>query len=234
MPARQTGGYTWDSVLQRYRDRRGRIVARDQVRRAIDVTLDATERRARSLTEALRAGSLSLAEWETEMRALVKDVHLYSAAAVRGGWDRMTAGDYGRVGQLIRAQYGRLDAFATGLATGRIPLDGRAIVRAIMYAQAGRGTHEAFANSDAKKEAAAQGGRLECRNVLGDAQHCDECPALTRLGWVPVEQMPLPGHRTCLTRCHCKLNRRIAGGQPPETRREAAARRRRNQVTGQG
>jgi hypothetical protein len=212
-PERAPDGYTWDESLRRYRATNGRIVSRDTVRRAIDTTLRATTGRARSLSLALRAGSISLGQWETEMRALVKDVHLYSAAAVRGGWDRMTPGDLGRVGQLVRTQYGYLERFADGIARGRVAVGGAGfLARAEMYAQAGRGTHEAFVQSDARKAAAALGGVLEARNLLGDAQHCDECPALSRRGWIPDADMPPPGMRDCLTRCPCRVERRIRGG----------------------
>lgn len=221
-PARSPNGYTWDDVLRRYRGPNGRIVSRQAVRDAIDVALHNSEMVARSLTIGLRDGSVTLAEWEIEMRALVKDVQLYSAAAVRGGWDRLTPGDLGRVGQLTRTQYMYLDNFASQLASGEQALNGFALQRSMMYAQAGRGTFEAFAQSDVRREASARGGRVEVRNVLGDAQHCDECAALTRRGWVADDgSMPLPGHRTCKSRCHCHVERRIVGGGDPTMRDDA-------------
>lgn len=222
-PARAPNGYTWDDRLRRYRAPNGRIVARDTVRRAIDTTLHNTSRRARELTIGLRDGSVTLARWEVEMRALVKDVHLYSAAAVRGGWDRLTPGDLGRVGQLVRTQYEYLDNFAFQLATRVQPLNGYAIARAELYAQAGRSTHEAFADSDARREAAAQGGELESRNILGDAQHCDDCPALSKRGWIPSREMVPPGMRKCRGRCKCRVERRVVGGSGEATTRDEVA-----------
>ena len=228
-PDRAPGGYTWDSSLQRYRDSRGRIVSRDAVRREIDVTLDRTAKHARDLSVQLRAGQISLTQWETGMRAVVKDTQLYSAAAVRGGWDRMTPGDLGRVGQLVRTQYGYLDRFAAQIASGEQALNGYMLNRAMMYAQQGRLTHEAFAQSDVRKLAREQGGQVEVRNLLGDADHCDECIALTGRGWVPDGQMPLPGTRECRSSCHCRVERRIVGGRPLEdpVRAPAGARGRR-------
>jgi hypothetical protein len=231
-PARSPNGYTWDDALRRYRDPRGRIVARDTVRSAIDAALRKTDQRARALSLELRAGTVSLTEWEAGMRAVIKDVHLYGAAAVRGGWDRLTPGDLGRVGQLVRTQYAYLEDFAAAIASGRQPLNGTFLNRAGMYAEAGRGTHEAFTQSDTRKEAAARGGVLEARNLLGDAHHCDECPPLTRRGWIPDAEMPLPGHRECRTRCKCRVERRIRGGTEPDTR--AKARRRRPRGTDGG
>lgn len=227
-PARSPNGYTYDENIRRYRDTHGRIVSRESVRRAIDEALRNTGKRARELALGLRSGSISLTTWELEMRALVKDVHLYGAAAERGGWDRLTPGDLGRVGQLVRTQYGYLDRFAADIEAGRQALGGGLVARAVMYAEAGRGTHEAFVQSDARREAMQRGGRLEARNILGDARHCDECPALSRRAWVPDAEMPLPGHRTCLTRCACMVERRIVGGDPPATAAAVRARNKRN------
>jgi hypothetical protein len=230
-PARVSGGYTYDEALRRYRDPRGRIVSRETIRRAIDDTLARTEGRALALATELQAGRITLAAWEIEMRALIKDVHLYGAAAVRGGWDRLTPGDLGRVGQLVRTQYGYLENFAAELERGVQPMNGRFRVRAGMYAQAGRGTHEAFAQSDARRAANEQGGALQALNLLGDATHCSECLDLSAAGWMPDADMPLPGHRTCLTRCQCRLERRVVGGQPPLDRFAASGARARAKQT---
>lgn len=207
------GGYTWDTRLRRYRDSRGRIVARSTIRKAIDDAIAALETTARQLALQLRAADITLAEWEVSMRVLVKDSHLFSAAAVRGGFDRMTAGDFGRVGQLVRTQYGYLDNFAAQLASGEQALNGYMLNRAGMYAQQGRVTHEAFTQSDQRKEARRRGGELQARNILGDADHCDECESLTRRGWIAERDMPLPGTRTCRSRCHCQVERRVVGGE---------------------
>jgi hypothetical protein len=210
------GGYTWDASIKRYRDTRGRIVSRQTIRASIDAALDKMDLRARELALQLRAGEISLAQWELDMRVLVKDAHLFSAAAVRGGFDRMGAGDFGRVGQLVRTQYGYLDRFAGQIANGQQPLNGYMVNRATLYTQQARVTHEAFLQSDQRREAKRRGGRLEARNVLGDADHCDQCEALTRRGWIPEKEMPLPGTRTCRGRCHCRVERRVVGGEPAD------------------
>lgn len=214
---RTLNGYTWDERLGRYRGPGGRIVSRAQVREAIDEALRTASLRARDLALELRAGSITIDAWEVAMRELVKDVHLYSAAAVRGGWDRMTQGDYGRVGQLVRTQFRYLDGFAQDIADGRQRLGQPGFLRrAMMYAEAGRGTHEAFVQSDARKRARELGGRLEARNILGDARHCQQCVALTARGWIPDEEMVPPGMRTCLSHCHCHVERRLVDEEGDE------------------
>lgn len=228
MPPLTVGGYTYDEVLRRYRGPGGRIVSRRAVRDAIDEALARTAARARDISLALRAGDVTLVEWEATMRVIVKDAHLMAAASVRGGWDRMTPGDYGRVGQIVRGQYEFLERFAAEISSRRQDLNEFFINRAEMYAEAGRQTHEAFTRSDAIKEAIERGGELWVRNVLGDAVHCDTCLDITAWGWVRDDgTMPLPGMRKCLTRCKCHLEREIRFGDPPLTLPQARLRRQR-------
>lgn len=73
-----------------------------------------------------------------------------------------------------------------------------------MYAQAGRGTREHFAALDA-------GEYREERNILGRAEHCEECLGYTAGGpspqvgpWRPRGTMKPPGQRKCRSRCKCR------------------------------
>jgi hypothetical protein len=95
--------------------------------------------RVRALAESLRTGQITLEEWELAMRALSKEVHLYSAAAARGGWAQLSPDDTGRVGRIVRDEYRWIRNFRTEIEDG-LPLDGRFAVRTELYAQAGRET----------------------------------------------------------------------------------------------
>lgn len=200
MPPR--GGYTWDQAAGRYRDARGRFVPRAAVRSAIDDALARANARARSLAEQLRGRRISLADWTLQMRGLVKEVHLYSAAAAKGGWDQLSPADYGRVGQVVRGEYAFLQRFAADIAAGR-PLDGRFLRRVELYAQAGRRTYHQVERADME----VRGYDLE-ENILGPADHCDECPSLTAQGPVPIGTLPPIGTRTCLANCRCRIRYR--------------------------
>ena len=133
--------YRWEpnaGVSGRYRDATtGRYASGATVRRELDRYLDAADP-AKALAEALRARSLSVADWEVAMRRHVKNTHLNAVAMERGGWANMRPQDYGRVGQIVREQYGYLRGFARDIASGKQRLDGTLGVRASMYTQAGR------------------------------------------------------------------------------------------------
>jgi hypothetical protein len=131
-----------------------------------------------ALAEQLRTNQISLDAWLLEMRTLVKDVHLYSAAAAKGGWAQMAQADYGRVGQIVRKQYDYLDVFANDIANG-LPLDGRFLRRVALYGEAGRATYH-----DVEALEMDVRGMDEERNVLHPADHCGDCVEMTRLGWV--------------------------------------------------
>lgn len=203
-PQPRIQGIRWNPSLARYIDGRGRIVDQATVRNALDASLVQADARARLYAEQLRTGALSLGQWERSMRVLIKDVHIFSVAGSVGGWAQLGPAEYGRIGQIVRTQYEYLYQFAGDIASGAQSLGGVAN-RATLYVQAGRTSAEAqqlVSDGDA--------GYDEERNVLGVADHCGECPALSRLGWQPRGTLPLPGRRQCRQRCKCKITRRIS------------------------
>lgn len=196
--------YRWDEAAGRYRQPGGRFVSRLQVRTALDEAIAARGERMRVLAEQLRAREISVPRWELEMRGLIKDVHLYSAAAARGGWAQLTQADYGRVGQRVRFQYERLNRFAGELRRRKnpLPLDGRFLRRVELYAQAGRGTYHAIEGLEMDAR-----GFDEERNIRHAGDSCTGergCIEQSRRGWVPRGTLIPIGQRTCLTSCRCR------------------------------
>jgi len=144
--------YQWDVGRQRYRDvRTGRFVSAAAVRRAIDQTIRAEAQRAKSLADDLRAGRISVDHWELEMRAMIRETHLYSAAAARGGWANMDDAAYFEVDGIVVEQDRFFAQFAADVRSGKQRLDGRLGQRAALYVEAGRTTHER-AHRDVEQE----------------------------------------------------------------------------------
>lgn len=212
-PQPRIQGIRWNPSLARYIDGRGRIVDQATVRNALDASLVKAEARARLYGEQLRTGALSLGQWERSMRVLIKDVHIFSVAGSVGGWAQLGPAEYGRIGQIVRTEYEHLYQFANDIASGKQSLGGVAN-RATMYVQAGRTSAEAQ-----QLASDADAGYDEEHNVMGSRDPCNECPTLTRLGWVPRGTLPLPGRRECRRRCKCKIIRRIS----PAARRQLVA-----------
>jgi hypothetical protein len=212
-------GLRWNPTLARYIDERGRIVSRDAVARALDVSLANAQARARLYAEQLRRGDVSLVEWERSMRVLIKDSHIFATAGSVGGWAQLGPAEYGRIGNAVRDQYEFLYGFARDIASGKQSLGGVA-ARAALYVEAARTTAESqqlASDMDA--------GYDEEHNRVGVADHCDECPMLSSLGWVPVGSLPLPGRRQCGTRCKCRIERRVSPARRRQLAREQQAAR---------
>jgi hypothetical protein len=196
--------FTFDSSTGRYRNAAGVLVREDAIRRALDQVLDGSVQTMRELTQALIDNRLSLGAWQASMMQEVKAAHLVGATLANGGWNQMTQADFGWIGQRIRSQYGYLRHFAAQIASGTQPLNGIALARAELYAEAGRQTHRAALGRSAKER-----GMEQEANRLGSADHCPGCLAQTARGWVLIGSLTPCGSRNCLSRCHCSLSYRM-------------------------
>lgn len=191
----------YDIRTGRYRDvRSGQFVSQQTVRRALDSVIDKAAKDARAVTQRLRDGNVSLAGWQREMADTIRRTHGASAAMARGGWAQMTPSDWGRVGQRVRRQYEYLDRFAAQIETGAIPMDGRILSRAELYALDARSQYEAD-----RLTMEGQLGKVRCRSIRSARDSCAGCIAAAGLGWVTLDQMPPPGSRDCGNRCRCHL-----------------------------
>jgi hypothetical protein len=193
----------YNPTAGRYVGPGGRFVPAVQVRAALDRTLDTAQANVAGLSQQLRAGAISLADWQVGMAAELKSVHLASAALARGGWAQMAPADNGRAGRFLRDQYAYLRNFAQEIAAGKQRLDGTLPVRAAMYVQAGRRTYHLTERADKGRR-----GLTEERNLLGVADHCSECVAETGRGWVSLGDLVPIGERICRTNCRCMVDYR--------------------------
>lgn len=185
----KTGGY--------YDFRAHRIVSPRAVDAAVDEFLAASRDAVIGYTEQLKAGALSLAEWQSRMREEIRDTHRALAAIRGGGWQNTTPADWGRVGAELRTQYRYLDRFARQIMTNRQSLDGTATSRAAMYVNAARKTGEELRRSRAARR------WNEERRRLSPAEHCGDCLEFAARGWRPVGSLPPIGASVCRTNCRC-------------------------------
>lgn len=215
MPRKQTR-FEWDNSSSRYRSSSsGRFVSADDVRRGLDKALEQRARANRALTEELRAGAISLDQWRREMRASIKDAHLYSAAAARGGYSQLSDSDRRRVAALVKEQFEYLEKFARDMENGLL-LDGRVLSRAELYAQAARSTYE----RTRRRIMSEENGMREERSVLHGREHCTDsrnregCIEQAAKGWVPIGTLVPIGERTCLGNCLCTMRYREGRAAP--------------------
>lgn len=194
-----TPQYLWNERAAQYTNRKtGRFVSRQVIRDQLDNVIDASSQVMRAVSQQLRDGDISLAEWQTQMMQQIKTTHLAGGAMQRGGWQQMTQADFGRVGQIVRREYDFLRTFAKQIASGEQKLDGTLARRAGLYGQQGRPTYLAFWDNTA-----AQRGFDEERSVLQPAEHCTECISEDAKGFQPIGQMIPIGQRICRSNDRC-------------------------------
>lgn len=208
-------GFGWNAAAKRYYDLdTGVFVSKSAIRTGLENMMDQSALNMNALTQKLVDGGISLADWQSGMMAEIKAAHVSASALANGGWAQMTQSDWGAAGQMIREQYNYLRNFASQIASGEQPLDGRCLVRSDLYGNASNGTYEAM-----RTRAFLAAGFEEGRRVLETgADHCDDCLEYASEGWMPIEDIPEIGNSQCLTRCRCEIEfRRIGDDGQMET-----------------
>lgn len=194
----------------------GKIVGRATVQAAMEARIDAGKANLDKISRSLANGEISLAEWQTRVRDELKLLHTMAGAASRGGWDRMSPADWGRIGNISKGQYRKLQNFAVEIAEGKEKLlnlagqpNGRFLQRTRMYANAAYGTME-----EMNRRGAADRGMVEERRVREAENSCDDCIRYTAMGWQPIGTLPPIGvESVCLTNCRCGFEYRNAAGE---------------------
>lgn len=198
--------FEYDAASRRYRDSAsGRYVSSATISRFRDTMLDRSVARVDDLTKQLSDGSLSLTDWRTAMRAEIKQLHINEYLLGRGGVNRMTQSDWGRIGAECRKQYAYLDRFIGEIELGTLS-EAQIAARARMYTAGGnmsfaRGQERAWS---IQLPAHPGDGSTPCLGwcrchwsiretvdgiaatwILGDAQHCEECAERADT-WAPL------------------------------------------------
>lgn len=191
--------YRWNERAAQYADQAsGRFVSRKLIRGQLEKVVDASSGVMRALSQQLRNGEISLGDWQLQIMQQIKTSHLAAAAMQKGGWQQLSQSDFGRVGQIVRREYGFLRTFAEQIASGEQKLDGSLARRAALYGQQGRPTYLAFWQSTADQK-----NFDEQRSILQPAEHCVECISEHNKGFQPIGQMIPIGRRICRSNDRC-------------------------------
>lgn len=205
--------YLWNEKALQYVNRStGRFVPRSEITNQLFKITEQSSNIMRAISQQLRDGTISLANWQVAMMQEIKTTHLVGAAMQRGGWQQMTQADFGRVGQIVRKEYGFLRDLANGIESGKIKLDGRILLRAAQYGKAGRETNITFWDLEADKR-----GFDEERSILNPAKHCVECVSEANKGFQKRGDMIPIGNRICRKSDRC--DKEFRNSQTGETLR---------------
>lgn len=206
------GIWLWVEGRRQYRRRSGRLLTQAALRGVVDRVLRSARADIDTLSAQLIRREISLARWQTEMVSLLRQAHLSTGMAARGGLAQMSQADFAFVGGRFRQQLDFLRNFAREIESGTQRLNGNLLRRARMYGDAARGTHEGM-----RARMHISGGFTEGRRVLGVADHCegnsDGCIEQAALGWQPIADVRPIGDSICRTNCHCHIEYRNSAGE---------------------
>lgn len=196
--------FIWDLATGRYRDARGLFVPRLLVRKSLDRIAAASGQRMRVMGQAVSKGTVSLAEFHVAMRVEVKSAVINNAAAAKGGYAQLSFSDYGRVGNEVKRHYTALDSFVTELYAGTVKTGTPGFAaRVQLYFNTAR---TFFYKLDREAQEAA--GMTEERNRLHPAEHCADCVAMSKMGWVAIGTLIPIGDRECVGNDKCDMEYR--------------------------
>lgn len=200
--------YKYDPKLHRntggYRDHRGRIISRDSVMAEIGRYID--KQRIRDVTRRLQNQELSIGQWESTMREMIKDGHANAVMAEVGGRENMTRADWLRAGRHVKREYSYLSQWSRELASGQAPTDGRMLSRSDLYGEAVYITHmrEVAMTMDGSSEYTQERSILDS----GVEAHCHSCIEEANKGWVQKGSLKPIGSRDCFSRDRCRMTYR--------------------------
>lgn len=202
--------HDWVRSERRYRGPDGKPISRRQIKAVIDKLTEHVRRDAGRIASRFDAGSITAAEFASQMRELLKAGHIVAASVGRGGRALMTASDWGRVGRKIAWQNGYLAKFERKLTTGTLSKANtlnraRAYTNSIYisYAQTFQESQAEIFEPDADKVITDQ--NMLCRLIQNSEEGCAECSADADEGWMPVADMAELGSRICGDFCRCEI-----------------------------
>jgi hypothetical protein len=194
----------YSKKLKRFLTGTGKPVSRTAVREEINRLTRHVAAEAATLSKQLRAGQITLTQFEAQTGSLLKSGHIIAASIGKGGRANMGAADWGRVGAKIKWQYKYLAGFARRIARGTIS-EAMTSYRATLYASS---IYASFSATflDSMQQFVAGGKNPErCRLVTNSEEGCDECAADEAEGWVSVDDMGPIGSRICGDYCKCDI-----------------------------
>ncbi len=193
-------GYTWDTRTNRYVSlQTGRFVSRDAIHKLLIDVADDCAATLSKLGRAVARGQITPRQFYEASQVTLKHLYNVNASIAVGGWDRMTATEWGHNGGLLRREYKRLVNFCNEIAAGNLT-EKQIISRAESYADT---AFSEYWKHD--RNIQARNGRMEERLVtVGDERVCPICHGIEESGWQPLGSILLPQH----VRCRCGLEYR--------------------------
>lgn len=199
--SRMDAAWSYDRGTGRYRDEKGKFLSKASVEKLVDTRIEKLETILKRTTRMLSEGSITLDQWQSSVRELIKTAHIQAAIVGYGGRKNMGSAEFGRIGQKLRQEYKFLQGFARDMLEQRISAP-MALARIGLYA---RSVRSSYWEGTAMRQQ-EQGYSLMRRVLDAQAQHCQSCVDYAARGIVPMGTVPMPGIRCeCRSRCRCSV-----------------------------
>jgi hypothetical protein len=204
--------FWFDVETQRFGISRRGFIPMKSIFAAFDQFIANVGRAASASVASVFAGG-DLDTWQSQMEQQSRATAVASTLLAVGGVDGLTDDYLSAASKGLQFPLKRLERFASQIDAGIVTAEsaGR---RAAMYSQAiatGTGGFDGIR----RMSHAAASFLLEANVLDPVADHCTRriwtppdlpsCPELTRLGWVPINTMALPGLRICRWNCRCHM-----------------------------
>jgi hypothetical protein len=196
--------HSFDPDIKRFVDAKGNAVPRGVVRDEIRKLTSHVSKEGAKISKAFQAGDIALPEFQNKMAELLKAGHIAAAAVGRGGIDRMSKADWGKVGNKIAWQNKYLERFANKINAGAVS-PAMTKYRAGLYSSALWTTYNQTMTETMKEESSLGKNPEQCMLVTNSAEGCDECAADEAIGWMSVDDMGEIGSRLCGDFCRCEI-----------------------------
>lgn len=203
---KQSTRWTYDDKLKRYRDLdTGRMLSASAVIGMRDDYGDARQQVAADLAADLASGTIDVQQYVLRMRDEIKTTYIAEYMLGKGGRHNMTQSDWGKLGNMLRDQYGYLQRFGQEISAGNLS-EAQISVRGRMYfSSAGQaferaraagynielpampkdGTSECLTNCLCNWRLVDRGDYVEATWRLSAVEHCSTCEQRGR-DWAPL------------------------------------------------
>lgn len=116
--------WIWDDSVQRYRNpTTGQFVGVAQMQDLRNEFMQQQMNRAARLAEQYRTADISIYDLEAQVKNLIKNTYIDLYAMGAGGRQNLSARDWGRIGAMLKEQYGSgkyLQGFMESIANGKM------------------------------------------------------------------------------------------------------------------
>lgn len=205
-------GFRYNAKSNRYINSRGQYVPFKTIYTLLDDGEDESTRQLLRLATALQNKELQEPEWFLASMQIIQRQHVQSAALGAGGFDSLRPADFMRIDRKLREDAPRLVRFGQDIVSGR-NTGGQIENRITMYIGNAR-TH--FWSAQPRPLTKRDETVVERRELDPPAEHCEFCVILDELSWQPYGTLPYPGESDpefegdqCLTKCRCRMSRKV-------------------------